>query len=232
MISSLFVWSSLCLVRVSARFQSTTRHPRHRYFLQYFDHVLQLTRAWALSLSHPSHICLELNNTALLNIGNLFTHVRPCTGANSCMGSLSLILLIYALNSTISTLGTSPHTLDYPFMDYMYVLQILSPHLTQDYLCSHISTYSWSQSTLIKVYRYAQMRSCVSIEVNGGMRMLTTSSLLPNVYGWGVHSYPSISVSAASPSKSSPLRSHTRTDSRSQSNPLKPSQTSPQCSSN
>ncbi|KAH7869251.1 uncharacterized protein C8R40DRAFT_1176929 [Lentinula edodes] len=131
------------------------------------------------------------------------------------MGSLSLILLIYALNSTISTLGTSPHTLDYPFMDYI-----------------HISTYSWSQSTLIKVYRYAQMRSCVSIEVNGGMRMLTTSSLLPNVYGWGVHSYPSISVSAASPSKSSPLRIHTRTDSRSQSNPLKPSQTSPQCSSN
>ncbi|KAJ4477131.1 hypothetical protein C8R41DRAFT_887187, partial [Lentinula lateritia] len=34
----------------------------------------------------------------------------------------------------------------------------------------------------------------------------------------------SISVSAASPSESSPLRIHTRTDSRSQSNPLKPSQ--------
>ncbi|KAJ4494225.1 hypothetical protein C8R41DRAFT_919466 [Lentinula lateritia] len=36
-----------------------------------FDHVLQLTRAWALS--HPSHLCLELNN---INIGNLSTHAR------------------------------------------------------------------------------------------------------------------------------------------------------------
>ncbi|KAJ4464222.1 hypothetical protein C8J55DRAFT_286746 [Lentinula edodes] len=36
--------------------------------------------------------------------------------------------------------------------------------------------------------------------------------------------FTSISASAASPSESSPLRIHTRTDSRSQSNPLKPSQ--------